>query len=336
MACVALAATSLPTYAVAQTPPDYGLDFVTVGDAGNRGTLPSERPLAIDGDIPYGAVNYEYRITRTEISAGDWVEFCNAYRPYWTGSTASTSFTGTNVRVLSDDMTFATNAPNGFNNPSWEMAARYCNWLCNDKRPEQWAFETGAYDTSTFTFNEDFSGNHQAAHTPGARYWIPTLDEMIKAFYYDPDRYGDGEGGYWRYPNSSNEPLITGEPPPFGNGTTNAGLVRLGTTHPIRIGDYPDVQTPWGLLDASGGFGEMTETTTGFLHSRYSIGSSIFTPADVVSSYDRLDDTIRIDTVLSTGGFRIASIVPTPNTVAVLGLLFFTPLTRRPRRAPHE
>lgn len=120
--------------------------------------------------------------------------------------------------------------------PSWEMAARYSNWLHNGKVNAAWAFENGAYDTSTFVVNPDGSTQHQLQHNPDARFWIPTYDELMKATYYDPNRYGPGQEGYWTYPNKRTVQNIPGPP---GVGTTNATLwpdyLEFGAA-----GSYPD------------------------------------------------------------------------------------------------
>lgn len=134
----------------------------------------------------------------------------------------------------------------------FEYAARYCNWLHNGKVNEAWAFENGAYDTSTFRRDENGVYQGQEAHNPGAKFWIPTVDEWVKATYYDPNRYGDGQGGYWMYPNMSDERPISGV-------TTNAG--EFGDiTMPGDVGQFPNALSPWGLLDTSGGRNEMTES----------------------------------------------------------------------------
>ena len=82
---------------------------------------------------------------------------------------------------------------------SWRMAAIYANWLHNDKSTARSAFLNGAYDVSTFGYINGDVATDQAAHHPSARYWIPTLDEMIKASNYDPNKPNlDGTtGGYW-------------------------------------------------------------------------------------------------------------------------------------------
>ena len=286
------------------SPPDFGLDWVTVGAPGND-PVPDELFIVNSPPaIPLGIVNYEYRIMRTEITVGQWFEFVLAYEPYYTGSPNNPEFTGPGISFILGQ--YGKDDPNGDDLPtrmSWEFAARYCNWLHNGKAPEQAAFENGAYDTSTFTRNEDGSLNHQQGHHPDARFWIPTHSEWTKAAHYDPNRFGPGQGGYWHDQGSQDEILISGPP---GVGQTNAGANGLETA----VGQYPNVQSPWGLLDTSGGVTEWTET---FLWPD-GIRSIIVRASDAAcTGYDFRDPIeIRITSGPGTNFFggRLASLVP--------------------------
>ncbi len=62
----------------------------------------------------------------------------------------------------------------------------------------------------------------------------------VKAAYYDPSRFGEGQGGYWQFPNASDEPLIPGR---ARNRTTSAGYEVEGPFDEWRIplGSYPRV-----------------------------------------------------------------------------------------------
>ena len=54
-----------------QAPPDYGLDWRTIGDPGNRATLPHEIPtMPPGGPSATGSVPYRDRMTRPEYTAG--------------------------------------------------------------------------------------------------------------------------------------------------------------------------------------------------------------------------------------------------------------------------
>src|ERR1051326_2366093 len=184
----------VPPVSPQRPPPDYGFDWAIVGAAGNRAAKETEAPgffppLTTPAQL-VGAVDHNFRITRTEVTASQWLEFVNAYWPYYQGSYTNPELTGrwilpSQLPPPGEDPHFYV-VPGATNHPtdtSWRMAARYVNWLTNGKVSAPWAFETGAYDTSTFTQNPDHTINDQPAHSPGATFWIPTLDEWTKAMY---------------------------------------------------------------------------------------------------------------------------------------------------------
>ena len=76
----------------------------------------------------------------------------------------------------------------------------------------------------------------------------------MKAAYYDPDRYGPGEGGYWYEPGSSNQTLNLG-PPTSPNAETSRDLAvfDLQYSDGLPVLSYPQTRSPWGLADVSGG-----------------------------------------------------------------------------------
>ncbi len=325
-----LALLSLPALAQAQaqTPPDYGYQFATIGAVNN--------PAFQDPTYPYpshnlgrGSVSYEYRIAKTEVSTGQWVEFLNAFSNYsvphpqwntrfgavfWGGYEAGTTPGGGTLFGVSS-------APNAANFPvggiSWYMAALYCNWLNNGKSSDPNSLISGAYDTRTW--GRDAQGNltDSPTHQPGAKYWIPTLDEALKADFYDPSK-NNGTGGWWKYNNTSDTRSISGPP---GVGQTSAGYHPEDpfTEWQIPLGAYPQTQSPWGLFDTSGGATEWTEETALASQPRERIffGSSAGDYADEDNVY--FDGSTEPQIALSTVGFRIASAVPATSTCVVVG-----------------
>lgn len=301
------------------------LTFVAVGAAGNRATVPSEVPWEPDRAV--GAVQYEFRISRTEVTTSQWFEFVEAYAPFRSGQPNDSRFTGTYIGWDSSQQRYSHSqqSSNWAIDPSWENAARMCNWLHNGRINAPWAFESGAYDTSTFTINPDGSANHQMSRTPGAQFWIPSYDELVKAIFYDPDRHGQGQDGYWLYPNRSDSPPISGLPQ--NGGTTNAGLFLPFA----NVGMYPNSASAWGVLDGSGSESEFTETVFDpFNRSRIRIGSRNSTPANFVEFVDRLDWTGSASLPSETRGFRVATVVPAPSVVVICGV---TCLVRSRRRS---
>jgi len=201
--------------------------------------------------------------------------------------------------------------------PSWRTCAMFVNWLCNDKRTDLSAIQNGAYDISTFGYNGN-AFTDQRAHNPGARYWLPTTDEWIKAGYYDPNYGGAGVGGWWwRSPNGTNDLLIHAPP---GIGQSNSAFSTPDRSEfLIPLGAYPSVRSPWGLLDMAGATAEFTESvkTTNDIPER-----------DVAGSYWTMFD-VGIDVIAGIGteypsfpstfyGFRVAASVPSPGAYMVV------------------
>lgn len=159
-------------------------------------------------------------------------------------------------------------------------------------------------------FYEDDQGvsHHQESHHPDARYWIPTKDEWVKAGYWDPQK-NNGEGGYWKYPNSTEFDSI-----PWllriEGGERNAGQFTEGW--PLDVGSFSHVTSPWGMYDMLGGERELLEevTPSGNLARRGIAGSSYgnyeygdFASRDIIGPGP-------YTSVGSPNGLRVASAVP--------------------------
>lgn len=319
----------LATPALAQPDPS-GIEFVRVGSPGNRATLPSETPL--DPDRPRGAVSYEFRIAKEPLAASEYLVFANAYGPH--------------VRDLGTALQVASNWLDMFPQPdgSWrfglreewsnvaamtdfEMAARFVNWLHNDHRPERWAFEGGVYDTSTF--GHTIPPPHQMTPAPGARYWLPTVDELTKAVYYDPAKGGPGVEGYWAYPNASDVPLVAGLP---GTGAETIGDTLIGTNRRIgdwALGQYPATQTPWGLLDVSGTVPTLTATLMSPHDDEVFVVGS-FAQETLYQYHDHIAQGGGDALWFGLGGaIRVAAAVPSPSVLSALMLLLVVGPRRR-------
>jgi len=318
LAAVAIAVPLAP----AQTaPPDYGHDFVTIGSPGNRPVTPEEAPdWQFDRFGAFGAVDEEYRITRTEVTNAQYIEFAQAYMR--TGARWTPHILGAGLDIVGVDpdgvplLAFlkpgAEHAPA---NPSWRYAARYVNWLHNGKGTNLEDFDTGVYDTSTFG-EDPVTGviTDQLERSPGATFFLPTIDEWAKAVHYDPDRYGEGLEGYWYHPDGGDEPLVTGQPGEPGAETSGGERGPADFCYLwFPVGSYLDTRSPWGLLDASGGIREMLETAedvgTPFMTRRLAGSGTVEDPTYFI--FDRLDVFGEIPT-LRGGGFRVASVVEVP------------------------
>lgn len=248
--------------------PDYDFQWAVVGDVGNanwRYTERSEERGSSNND-GYGRVNYKYRISRHEVTTVQWMEFVNTIAPLTDSpSTFARPFSWGAVPVGAGQYELASFLPDAAMTPlmgiTWREAAMFCNWLHNGKEASLEAIADGAYDTSTFgeippPHPPDVSVTDQSVRSPGAQFWIPSESEWMKAAHWDPDRYGQDQGGWWDYPNSSDTMPVPGLP---GEGESAAGLQFDPGLWALPLGAYADVQSPWGLWDASGGALEWTE-----------------------------------------------------------------------------
>ncbi len=214
-----------------------------------------------------GAVPYVYRIGKYEVTTAQWLEFLNTFgpqgdefrwfaRPGWWGADIDFTYNGPGVRYVLLDMPSAEMMP--VFGISWRDAARFCNWLHNDKSSDPISLESGAYDTSTFGYEPDGrTFTDQVTRSEGARFWIPSWDEWLKAAHYDPQARR-----WYKWPTRDGRFPLTGLP---GAGDTSAGVQGCEDIIPycpyfIPLGAYEST-SPWGLYDVSDGTREWTEET---------------------------------------------------------------------------
>jgi sulfatase modifying factor 1 len=311
-------------------PPNYDFNWAMIDHPSN-----AAYPGDADGRMAgRGSVSYAYRISQLEITTSQWMEFVNTFTtqsneyqqfalPTFWGASFDFSYKGPGRRyVLNSYYPEAARLPVG--GISWRDAAMYCNWLTNGKGSSPSSLASGAYDASTFHTNPDGTYTDQRTHSPTAQFWMPTLDEWIKAAHYDPNRYGSGQPGWWTYSISSDTAPVPGVP---GVGQTNTGfrLDNFGEWR-IPVGSYPSVRSPWGLLDTSGGAGEWTEevysdadpTDRGWDGSY--TGSGVYL-AELDDQVSRLSggSPWNGDSVI---GLRVVSAVPAPGGALVLAAVF--------------
>lgn len=322
--------------------PSYDFQWATVGDLNNAG-YNGPTPFGLEILLGRGSVGHQYRISTLEVGTSQWMEFVNTYstrggewtffaRPVFWGARIDTSYEGPGRRY-----TLQTDVPNSGELPvggiTWRESAMFCNWLHNGKASTLEAIAAGAYDTRTFGQNPDGTYTDQAAHSPGAKFWIPTLDEWLKAARFDPNRDGEGQAGWWQYPYMSDEPPIPGRPE--DGGTTSGGYEDPNEAWgewEIPLGAYADYVTAYGLRDTSGGAAEWIEDYFDFdgrdRTSRFYGGSSAGGP------YFAEDHSASIMAVAPTSGgqfngLRIASSVPGASSVFALGIFLCAAVRRR-------
>jgi hypothetical protein len=330
----------------------YNWTFSEIGDVGNA-------PVTVDNWHPpasstreAGSVGYRYNIATTEVTWGQYFEFIQAYAPVMP----------TNLRngiVARDTLSNLTGGTGGDPSPitylgpvggipqytidtsradhpatsQWRLFARMVNWLHNGKKPASEVtsadFETGVYDTSTFVRLPNGEFTDQDRRSPGARFWIPSGDELVKATYYDPNKDGapGGNAGYWLYGNSSDKAPIPGDP--ALGGQTNAGVDQAGfgleqewpegQFRPLDVGSYPNEQSPWGLLDGAGGGAEWTEEWNHFIDEFQR--SRMYFPAKAYSPLEFMElGEWRYADPLQYLSLRLAAAIPAPGAASLLAL----------------
>jgi len=248
------------------------MDFVAIGNAGN-GTDPATGNL-------YGAVGYNYRMGKYEVTNVQWNTF----------TAAAGTPTGNPITAYDQSATY-TGAKQPANNVSWYEAAQFCNYLTSGNK------SLGAYQLGTdgsITIDRD-----AAISSYGIAYVIPTEDEWYKAAYFKPDG-----SGYSLYANGTSTAPIAGV-------NSNYNSVNFGAPWNINTG----TQEQNGTFDMMGNVWEWDET---FVSSYRGVrGGSCFSPADFLWPSFRTGSDPYLEN--NDIGFRVAS-VPEPATLLLLGL----------------
>jgi hypothetical protein len=247
------------------------IDFVTIGHAGNA----PDTQVMDDGTTGYGAVGYDYRIGKYEVTNAQWNTFI-----------AAASAPSGNPSKGYDQNTFYTGANQPTTNVSWYEAAQFCNYLTSGDKG------LGAYQLGT---DGSITVDRVSAISAyGTVYVIPTEDEWYKAAYYKPDG-----SGYSLYANGLNTV-------PSPNGWNYAGDLYINT--PWDVGTGTEEQN--GTFDMMGNVWEWNETLFDIESSvRSARGGSFYV---VHNDYFTLASTARHNMYpydeYWTVGFRIASV----------------------------
>lgn len=325
-ALVALLFGSLP---VPHAHSQVTIDWVTVGNPGNAndtintGTNPN-----------YGAVNYEYRIGKYEVTIQQYTNFLNAaaksdpYFVYKTGMGTNLNIAGIARSGTSGAYTYSVIGPSGTtpagasspgNRPiafvTWFDAARFANWMQNGQG-------SGSTETGAYTLNGATSGTAPAKN-PGAQFYIPTENEWYKAAYFSPV-LNSGSGGYYTYATQSNTApgnTIGGEANQanFYAGkfaVTQSPNIDINQNYLTQVGAFTNAPSYYGTFDQSGNVFEWNDLTGAAGSSRGRRGGSFASlDAAPLSSSGRVSGP---PSPQSGIGFRLASPVPEPATCASL------------------
>ena len=310
------------------------INTVPVGNPGNAGEVQSQGT--------FGAVGYNYRIGKTEVTNSQYTEFLNGVDPAGTDPLALY-----NNSMSSDargGINFNGGAANGSkyeikagrdNNPvvyvSWYDSIRFANWLHNGQGSGD--TENGAYTIQGGTPTP----SNSIARNAGAQWWLPSENEWYKAAYHKND---GATGNYWDYPTSTDAVPFSDQPPgggaPTQSNTANFfkndsdangyddGYAVTGSpsfnnsqNYLTDVGAYALSTSPYGTFDQGGNVFEWNETliSASFRGLR---GGSLNNNSFYLHAPNRffdVDPAFESDIV----GFRVASI-PEPTTTCLGGL----------------
>lgn len=299
------------------------IDVVDVGDPGN----------APDADTGLGAVDQVFAIGKYEINVDQYLTFLNAVaatpaelppgkreaiEELWQQDMFETHSYVAPKGVVARSGNGSMAAPYVYReipnvaldrqsprrailNISWFAAARFANWLHNGGTATS-NTEDGAYTLS-------YRREGVVPRNPGARWWIPSLDEWYKAAYHDPSKLG--KNPYWTYPTRSDS-LPVAEMPPGGANSANYNSMAPDGQKLTPVGAYAGTTSHYGTHDQAGLMWEWSDTpyrnhdgisqTMALLGGSWSLGLinlSKFGGRDYLPEYNDDDTGFRLATTVS-------------------------------------
>lgn len=322
------------------------IDTVLVGNPGNAGAALSNGT--------FGAVPYNYRIGKFEVTNAQYVAFLNGVDP--TGANTLELYHSSMSSNGSGGINLNSGAANGEkyetksgrdNNPvvyvTWYNAIRFANWLHNGQGSG--GTEDGAYTllggTPTPTNGTNITRN------PGAKWFLPSEDEWFKAAYHKNDGVTDN---YWTYPTSTDDIPYSDQPPgtdaPDSSNTMNwykndgiangydDGFAVIGSTgisdsqnYLSDVGAYPLSTSPYGTFDQGGNVWELVETRINTLPPTPVIRGGAWYHGfnSNPGNFRRFGSGAPFNVI----GFRVASAIPEPSTTLLLVIGCLALLGRR-------
>jgi sulfatase modifying factor 1 len=320
------------------------IDWVTVGDPANA-----------NDTTGYGAVNYEYRIGKYEVTIGQYVAFLNAV--------AKTDTHGVFKAAMSSDLNMAGISRSGTSGAyvytpigpsgttpagassldqrpisyvSWFDAARFANWISNGQPSGvqgSATTENGAYTISgTTTAPARNSINPNTGASP--LYFIPTESEWYKAAYY---KGGGTNAGYWAYATQSNVAPgnIIGSGSNRGNiltggiitgtfsVTQSASFLPVTTQNYLTdVGAFTSSPSAYGTFDQTGNVAEWNDLTATSGTERGVLGGTWRQSSSYASATGRmtLGPSVIISGTFPTGFRLVAVPEPAACIMALAGL----------------
>ncbi|MCB1096140.1 MAG: SUMF1/EgtB/PvdO family nonheme iron enzyme [Verrucomicrobiae bacterium] len=287
----------------------FEVDFVTIGAPGN--------PPFSEGR-PYGVVDYVYRLAKYEVSL-DLITKANAEGQLGL------------PQSLDEAIEAAPRPAMAATGLSWNHAARFINWLNEEKgfpHAYKFAIQPGeeGYDPNAniIPWNDGDTGYDpdNPFRNRHCRYHLPSFAERFKAAYFKP-LGDDSDGVYTTYANGTNV-----EPVPVAGGTEPVTAVwhQPLAQGPADVNNAGGLSS-WGVMALEGNVSEWEETTLDLKNKDGAAARAIsggkwfgiIHPEVGLSAIGSRSWTSEIPpgTTITTVGFRVASRVvnrPTPTT----------------------
>jgi formylglycine-generating enzyme required for sulfatase activity len=310
----------LAAFLVALPAGGVDIECVAVRDLGN----PAD-------DTGYGAVGYDYAISKYEVVNAQYTEFLNAVAAtdafgLYNANMADSAYGGITRSGNPGSYSYSTK-PGFENNPvvwvSYWDALRFANWLHNGQ-------PTGAQDETTtedgaYTMSQAGVAANSISRSAGATIFLPSEDEWYKAAYFDAV-----SAAYFDYPTGTDaETSCVAPAADTGNSANCDGAVSGYLTD---AGSYTLSASPSGTFDQGGNVAEWNEAIAGGGIHRGGRGGSGLAPASDFVASIRFSTVPDLENYLL--GFRVASLVPEPGQVLLVltgGLVLAA--ARRQRRA---
>jgi sulfatase modifying factor 1 len=287
------------------------IETVLVGDPGNA---PDAREMN-DNTCCYGAVGYEYRIGKYEVTNDQFATFLNAVA--WNGDTyeifepffMGAAYYGGIERSGGGGNYVYTVKPNMGNKPvngvTNGAARRFANWLHNGQLTGNQVpgiTETGAYD---------LTGENWQSRSPGATWFIPTENEWYKAAYYNPA--GGPPGFYALYATGSLAQPTAAQADAVGN-ISNPGVNVVN----YALAANWNNSAPFGNVTTVGSAGPLSASYYGTFDQSGNLPEHMENVSVRGGRWDSLQDAISAEVRFGNSfgayaGLRVASVLDPPD-----------------------
>jgi formylglycine-generating enzyme required for sulfatase activity len=301
------------------------IDFVSISGSTN----PTAAQTVENGLHGFGIVEMDYRIGMHEITNDQWDKFKQNLLPTPLNGWPSIAYDAPSSRI---DPGYPTDSV------SWLEAAQFVNWL-NTSKNHQPAYKfTGTPGAGDYTFQrwdtadaaQTATGRNYYRHKD-AFYFLPTESEWFKAAYWNGDAIQDYattdnglpvHGNYmartgWNYYDETDDetPYVMPADDNYGPWDVTSGTVEVNGTLNMMGNDWEWTESPYSDLAFDP-------------QSMRSVRGGSW--GDGLGNMHALSRMPGAPTTESYGiGFRVASVVPEPASLALLGLGGLTLLRRR-------